>query len=186
MTVSGTALNWRDPCQCSLKCCAQMSDNWPCCEVAGGKCQVCDVRVHNITGGSVVLLACACALVRGGYKWLSKWCVHVCVCVCVCVCLPSLCRDNGGHQVVFQGHWWWNMAASLGVQVLLHLTHKRFITNTNSDKQPEWYLGDGYKHFGNFFQFNLHVSHIYYFLSYYFLTFLAWSFIERFIHFEAL
>ena len=49
--------------------------------------------------------------------------------VCVCVCVSLLSRDDHGHQGVLQGDWWWNMAASLGVQVLLNLTHRRFITS---------------------------------------------------------
>lgn len=37
----------------------------------------------------------------------------------VCVRLSLLCRNDGGHQGVLQGHWWCDMTAPLGVQVLL-------------------------------------------------------------------
>lgn len=42
--------------------------------------------------------------------------------MCWCVCVSLLCRYNRGQQGVFKRHWWWNMATSLGVQVLLCLT----------------------------------------------------------------
>lgn len=49
--------------------------------------------------------------------------------VYVYVCLNLLCRDDGGHQSVLQGLWWWNMAASLSAQVFLYLGQTKFSYN---------------------------------------------------------
>lgn len=49
--------------------------------------------------------------------------------MCMCVCLHLLCRDDGGHQSVLQGLWWWNMAASLSAQVFLYLGQTKFSYN---------------------------------------------------------
>lgn len=42
-----------------------------------------------------------------------------------------LCRNNGRHQGFFQGHWWWNMSAFLGIQILLCVMN---------DQSNEWAL----------------------------------------------
>lgn len=106
------------------------------------RCQITDPAVEwekEVECGHVGLLHC---------KW-NCWFVHVqCAQEDIIdfqswrwMCLHLLCRNNCGHQVVLQGHWWWNVATSLGVQVLLHSTHKRFMTNITSESQSDcWVL----------------------------------------------
>lgn len=101
----GTVLNSSAPppapCRCELKWSTQRLQNRARCEVAGGRSQA-------RTWPFVILQV----RMRGSW-FLPRWQQQV------CVRLPLLRRDDDGHQGLLQGHWRWNMAVSLRVQVLL-------------------------------------------------------------------